>query len=74
MNIKLKEVTVGELVEGYVDNKEDGVIGGGGKVMSDQNYNVTITCDGKTLEKIEGYLALLDLMEHVDFNIEAVIR
>ena len=28
MNIKLKEVTVGELIEGYVDNKEDGVIGG----------------------------------------------
>ena len=42
--------------------------------MSGQNYNVTITCDGKTLEKIEGYLALLDLMEHVDFNIDAVIR
>jgi len=32
MNIKLKEVTVGELVEGYVDNKEDGVMGYSGNL------------------------------------------
>lgn len=32
MNIELKEITVRELTEGYVDNNEDGVIGFGGKL------------------------------------------
>src|SRR5690606_26657396 len=32
MNIKLKEITVRELTEGYEDNEEGGVIGYGGKL------------------------------------------
>ena len=39
-----------------------------GKIMSDKEY--TITCGDETLEKIEGYLALLELMEGIDFKIE----
>ena len=41
-----------------------------GKIMNDKEYNVTITCGYETLEKIEGYLALLELMEGIDFEIE----
>jgi len=41
-----------------------------GKIMSDKEYNITITCGDETLEKIEGYLALLELIEGVDFEIE----
>ena len=41
-----------------------------GKIMSDKEYNITITCVYETLEKIEGYLALLELMEGIDFKIE----
>jgi len=32
MKIKLKEITVGELSEGYQDNAEEGVVGFGGKL------------------------------------------
>jgi hypothetical protein len=32
MDIELKEITVRELTEGYIDNEEDGVIGFGGKL------------------------------------------
>jgi hypothetical protein len=32
MNIELKEISVGELAEGYKDNAEDGVIGYGGRL------------------------------------------
>ena len=32
MKIELKEITVRELAEGYVDNEEDGVVGFGGKL------------------------------------------
>jgi len=32
MEIQLKEITVQELVEGYQDNEESGVIGYGGKL------------------------------------------
>ena len=38
--------------------------------MSDKNYNISITCSEETLEKIEGYLALLELMENISFEIE----
>jgi len=46
----------------------------GGKVMGDKEYNVTITCGDETLEKIEGYLALLELIEGVDFEIEEDLK
>ncbi len=32
MNIELKNIPVRALVEGYVDNQEDGVVGFGGKL------------------------------------------
>ena len=32
MNIELKEITIRELTDGYVDNQEDGVRGYGGKL------------------------------------------
>ena len=32
MKIELKEITVDELVSGYQDNNEDGVVGYGGKL------------------------------------------
>ena len=38
--------------------------------MSDKNYNISITCSEESLEKIECYLALLELMENISFEIE----
>ena len=38
--------------------------------MSDKNYNISITCSEESLEKIEVYLALLELMENISFEIE----
>ena len=32
MNIELKEISIRELTEGYIDNQEDGVRGYGGKL------------------------------------------
>jgi len=32
MDIELKNITVRELVDGYEDNQEDGVVGFGGKL------------------------------------------
>ena len=32
MNIELKEITIRELVDGYEDNEENGVVGFGGKL------------------------------------------
>ena len=38
MNIELKEVTIRELVEGYRDNNEEGVVGYGGKLNIRPKY------------------------------------
>ncbi|MDD2349541.1 MAG: DUF262 domain-containing protein, partial [Kiritimatiellae bacterium] len=38
MNIKLHEITVRDVAEGYVDNAEEGVVGYGGRLNIRQKY------------------------------------
>lgn len=47
MDIKLKKITVRELVEGYQDNNECGVIGYGGKLDIRPPYQREFVYDDK---------------------------
>ena len=47
MKIDLKEITVGEVVEGYVDNAEEGVVGYGGKLNIRPKFQREFVYDDK---------------------------
>lgn len=47
MKIELHEITIREVVEGYVDNAEEGVIGYGGRLDIRPKYQREFIYDGK---------------------------
>ena len=54
MNIKLHEITVRDVAEGYVDNAEEGVVGYGGRLNIRPKYQREIICN------VEERSAVLD--------------
>ena len=71
MNIELKEITIRELVEGYRDNNEEGVVGYGGKlnirpkyqrefVYKDKQRNAVITTINRNFPLNVMYWAVCD--------------